>query len=72
MALAKFGGVIAVIRSASIRATRAFSGKSASDAAVRNASQNIGSSVSAVSCPAIVIDRFKGGAKVAVCKFVPI
>jgi hypothetical protein len=60
-ALPKLGEFAATIRSASIRAIRALSGKPIALAAAFKRSQNTGSRLIDVSCPAIVTDRLTGG-----------
>ena len=50
-----------MIRSASMRATNALIGTPCSAAAARNISQNTGSKLTEVLCPAISTDRFTGG-----------
>src|SRR5262249_41914994 len=60
IALARLAGMRAVTRSASIRATSAFSGSASALAASRKASQKTGSRLIDVACPAIMIERFTG------------
>ena len=63
IALARLAGKGAATRSASIRATSAFSGSPSAAAASRNASQKTGSRLIEVACPAIMIERFTGPIK---------
>jgi hypothetical protein len=65
IALARFAGLSASTRAASIRATSALSGSFSSAAASRSASQKAGSRLIEVAWPATITDRFTGPAEPA-------